>query len=157
MAILVVTKVLNHTDFFLREVRKVWGKIKQNVTHQPWSVRVGKTMPSPLSTALGLQPQVISKTSGSVFPHTDHPTGEWYMFIISQLVSGQCFTNPANWLVPGESKQYSPIRPTHSKRYPYLLRVASPSTSLASLQSFINIFCFTSWSAFVSRDFSHEL
>ena len=35
-----------------------------------------KTVPSVLSTALGLRPRAVSKTSGTVFPNTDLPAGE---------------------------------------------------------------------------------
>ena len=48
----------------------------KNVIHQPRSVRIGKTVPSVLSTALGLRPRAVSKTSGPVFLNTDLPAGE---------------------------------------------------------------------------------
>ena len=34
---------------------------------------LGKTVPSVFSTALGLRPRAILKTSGTVFPNTDLP------------------------------------------------------------------------------------
>ena len=34
---------------------------------------LGKTVPLVLSTALGLRPRVVLKTSGTVFPNTDRP------------------------------------------------------------------------------------
>ena len=37
-----------------------------------WSV-LGKTVPSVSSTALGLRPQAVLETSGTVFPNTDLP------------------------------------------------------------------------------------
>ena len=36
----------------------------------------GKTVPSVLSTALGLRPRAVLKTSGTVFPNTDLPAGK---------------------------------------------------------------------------------
>jgi len=35
-----------------------------------------KTVPSVLSTALGLRPQAVLKTSGTVFLNTDLPAGK---------------------------------------------------------------------------------
>jgi len=37
---------------------------------------LGKTVPSVLSTALGMRPRAVLKTSGSVFPNTDLPAGK---------------------------------------------------------------------------------
>ena len=37
---------------------------------------LGKTVPSVLSTALGLRPRAVLKTSGTVFPNTDLPAGK---------------------------------------------------------------------------------
>ena len=37
---------------------------------------LGKTVPSVLSTALGLGPREVLKTSGTVFPNTDLPAGK---------------------------------------------------------------------------------
>ena len=37
---------------------------------------LGKSVPSFLSTALGLRPRAVSKTLGTVFPNTDLPAGE---------------------------------------------------------------------------------
>ena len=37
---------------------------------------LGKTVPSLLSTALGLRPRAVLKTSGTVFPNTDLPAGK---------------------------------------------------------------------------------
>ena len=37
---------------------------------------LGKTVPSVLSTTLGLRPRAVSKTSGTVFPNTDLPACE---------------------------------------------------------------------------------
>ena len=37
---------------------------------------LGKTVPSVLSTALGLRPPAVIKTSGTVFPNTDLPAGK---------------------------------------------------------------------------------
>ena len=49
---------------------------KINVIYRPRSVRIGKTVPSVLSTALGLRPRAVLKTTGTVFPYTDLPTGK---------------------------------------------------------------------------------
>ena len=38
-------------------------------------------MPSVLSTALGLRPRAIHKTSGTVIPDTDLPAGKYYKHI----------------------------------------------------------------------------
>ena len=48
----------------------------KNVIQQPRWVRIGKTVPSVLSTGLGLRPRAITKTSGTVFSITDLPAGE---------------------------------------------------------------------------------
>jgi len=40
-----------------------------------WFV-LGKTVPSVLSTAWGLRPRAVLKTSGTVFPNTDLPAGK---------------------------------------------------------------------------------
>ena len=37
---------------------------------------LGKTVPLVLSTALGLRPRAVLKTSGTVFPNTDLPDGK---------------------------------------------------------------------------------
>ena len=37
---------------------------------------LGKTVPSVLSTARGLRPRAVLKTSGTVFPNTDLPAGK---------------------------------------------------------------------------------
>ena len=37
---------------------------------------LGKTVPFVLSTGLGLRPQAVLKTSGTVFPNTDLPAGK---------------------------------------------------------------------------------
>ena len=37
---------------------------------------LGKTVPSVLSTACGLRPRAVLKTSGTVFPNTDLPAGK---------------------------------------------------------------------------------
>jgi len=37
---------------------------------------LGKTVPSVLSTTLGLRPRAVLKTSGTVFPNTDLPAGK---------------------------------------------------------------------------------
>ena len=37
---------------------------------------LGKTVPSVLSTSLGLRPRAVLKTSGTVFPYTDLPAGK---------------------------------------------------------------------------------
>jgi len=37
---------------------------------------LGKTVPSVLSTALGMRPRAVLKTSGTVFPNTDLPAGK---------------------------------------------------------------------------------
>ena len=50
-------------------------KIKMLFTSLGRSV-LGKTVPSVLSTALGLRPRAVSKTSGTVFPNTDLVAGE---------------------------------------------------------------------------------
>ena len=50
-------------------------KIKMLFTKLGRSV-LGKTVPSVLSTDLGLRPRAVSKTSGTVFPNTDLPAGE---------------------------------------------------------------------------------
>ena len=55
--------------------RYVIEKIKMLFTSLGRSV-LGKTVPSVLSTALGLRPKAVSKTSGTVFPNTDPPAGE---------------------------------------------------------------------------------
>ena len=54
--------------------RYVVEKIKMLFTSLGRSV-LGKTVPSVLSTALGLRPQAVSKTSGTAFPNTDPPAG----------------------------------------------------------------------------------
>ena len=46
----------------------------KNVIHQPRSVRIERTMPSVLST----QVSWVSKTSGTVFPNTDLPAGDFF-------------------------------------------------------------------------------
>ena len=51
-------------------------EINKNVIHRPWSVRIGKTVPSVSSTALGLRPRAVLETWGTVFPDTDFPAGE---------------------------------------------------------------------------------
>ena len=55
--------------------RCVVEKIKMLFTSLGRSV-LGKTVPSVLSTALGLRPRAVSKTSGTVFPNTDLLAGE---------------------------------------------------------------------------------
>ena len=37
---------------------------------------LGKTVPEVLSTALGLRPRAVLKTSSTVFPNTDLPAGK---------------------------------------------------------------------------------
>ena len=37
---------------------------------------LGQTVPSVLSTALGMRPRAVLKTSGTVFPNTDLPAGK---------------------------------------------------------------------------------
>ena len=66
-------------SFHLQNCRK-----DKHVIHQPWSVRIGKTVPSVLSTALGLRPWAVLKTSGTVFPYTDLPAGEYIDTLIFQ-------------------------------------------------------------------------
>ena len=51
-------------------------EINKNVIHRPWSVRIGKTVPSVSSAALGLRPQAVLETPGTAFPNTDLPAGE---------------------------------------------------------------------------------
>ena len=50
-------------------------KMKMLFTSQGRST-LGKTVPSILCAALSLWPRVVSKTSGTVFPNTDLPSGE---------------------------------------------------------------------------------
>jgi len=49
--------------------------IKKLFAGQGWSV-LGKTVPSFLSTALGLRLRAVLKTSGTIFPNTDIPAGK---------------------------------------------------------------------------------
>jgi len=51
------------------------GKNKY-VIYLPRSVRIGKTVPLVLSTAVGLRPRAVLKTAGTVFPYTDLPAGK---------------------------------------------------------------------------------
>ena len=46
---------------------------------------LGKTVPSVLGTALGLRPRAVLKTSGTVFPNTDHPGGKKHRCIEQSL------------------------------------------------------------------------
>ena len=48
----------------------------KHVICRPRSVRIGKTVPSVLSTDLGMRPRAVLKTSGTVFPNTDLPAGK---------------------------------------------------------------------------------
>ena len=48
----------------------------KNVIHRPRSVRIGRNCALGLSTALGLRPRAVLKTSGTVSPNTDLPAGE---------------------------------------------------------------------------------
>ena len=41
-----------------------------------------KTVPSVLSTDLGLRPRAVLKTSGTVFPNTDLPAGKSHILIL---------------------------------------------------------------------------
>lgn len=55
--------------FCLASISNFRRKKKKGVVHQPKPVRIGKTMPSVSST----------KTSGTVFPNTGLPAGEWHI------------------------------------------------------------------------------
>ena len=48
----------------------------KNVIHWPRSVRIGRNCALGLSTALGLRPWAVLKTSGTVFPNTDLPASD---------------------------------------------------------------------------------
>ena len=61
--------------FFSQPFVRFWKKIKMLFTSQGRSV-LGKTVPSVLCTARSLGPRAVSKTSGTVFPNTDLPSGE---------------------------------------------------------------------------------
>ena len=49
---------------------------KKNIICRPWSVRIEKNCALGLSTALGLRPRAVLKTSGTVFLNTDLPAGK---------------------------------------------------------------------------------
>ena len=53
----------------------LWKKIINTLIAGLGRSILGKTVPSGLSTALGLRPRAVLKTSGTVFPNTDLPAG----------------------------------------------------------------------------------
>ena len=64
-----------HSGSFRNHLIGFGKKIKMLFTTQGRSV-LGKTVPSVLCTARGLGPRAVSKTSRTVFPNTDLPSGE---------------------------------------------------------------------------------
>jgi len=64
---------IQHKNFLQSTLRKkiintLFAGLSQSV--------LGKTVPEVLSTALGLRPRAVLKTSGTVFPNTDLPAGK---------------------------------------------------------------------------------
>ena len=72
---LAVLTAFYHSGSFRNHLLGFGKKIKMLFTSQGRSV-LGKTEPSILCNARGLGLRAVSKTSGTVFPNTDLPSGE---------------------------------------------------------------------------------
>ena len=72
-------------ETFPETFKSQWEKNK-NVIHWPRSVLIGRNCALGLSIALGLWPQVVLKTSGTVSPKMDFPAGKKHIFMFVNII-----------------------------------------------------------------------